>query len=92
MRVVPKKFVVKTRDWPEQKSSESTEQFFVSLLCAFEHFMEFAHYKFLILLLLLNIKSNVTIWFVKVIGQFCSEVAARLKGRSSVGLSVIISR
>lgn len=66
MRVVPKKFVVKTRDWPEQKSPESTEQFFC--------------------------KSNVTIWFVKVIGQFCSEVAARLKGRSSVGLSVLISR
>ena len=66
MRVVPKKFVVETRDWPEQKSSESTEQFFVS--------------------------QTLQIWFVKVIGQFCSEVAARLKGRSSVDLSVLISR
>ena len=66
MRIVPKKFVVETRHWPEKKSSESTEQFFAS--------------------------RTLQIWFVKVIGQFCSEVAARLKGRSSVDLSVLISR
>ena len=67
VRVVLKKFVVETRDWPEQKSSESTEQFFVT--------------------------RTLLIWFVKVIGQFCIEVAVRLKlGFSSVDSSVLISR